>query len=163
MPELLEWLQGTAFGAIARESLYGFQILVGIHLLGLIFSVGILIWVDLRMLGLCMTSYRLSDIYRELSKWFSVGFAVMFLSGIALFAGFAADAYENTFFRIKISIIALAGLNAIAFHFLLKRMPADADLPGRSTAPFVKVAGGASIAFWVIVILCGRMMSYTLF
>lgn len=161
MRSLLEWLEGTGLAAIVSQSLYGFQILVGIHLLGLIFSVGLLLWVDLRMLGLVMPGEPLTAVYRTLSKWFTTGFSIMFLSGVSLFAGFATSAYENTYFRIKIAVIVLAGINAVVFHYLVKRMPADldvADPPG-----FARLAGGFSILLWGIVILCGRMISYTLY
>lgn len=161
MLELLEWLEGTGFASIARESLYGFQILVAIHIVGLIFSVGTLLWVDLRMLGLCLPGQPLSGVYRALARWFVVGFGVMFLSGAALFAGFATSAYENTYFRIKIAVIVLAGINAAVFHAMVKRMPADADAGAPPGA--VRLAGTLSIVFWGVVILCGRMMSYTLF
>ena len=161
MLEILEWLEGTTLAAIARESLYGFQVLVGIHILGLIFSGGVLLWLDLRMIGVCLKGYPLSEVYRALSKWFIVGFSAMFLSGITLFSGFATSAYENVFFRIKILVIILAGINAVTFHVLVRRIPAHADSadPGAS----VRVAGVLSIVFWAAVILCGRMMSYTLF
>jgi hypothetical protein len=162
MLEMLEWLEGTSFGAIARQSLYGFQILVGIHILGIIFSLGTLLWVDLRMVGVCLTRYRLSDVYRTLSPWFVAGFVVMVASGIAIFSGFATSAYENTFFRIKILVMVLAGINALVFHSLLKRIPASAVEASRPPAS-IRAAGFASIAFWTIVLLCGRMMSYTLF
>ena len=161
MPELLEWLEGTALGAIARESLYGFQVLVAIHLLGLIFSVGTLLWMDLRMLGLCLTSQRLEDVYKELSRWFIVGFGIMLLSGTALFAGFATSAYGNVYFRIKIAVMILAGINAIAFHGLLKQNPASVD-SGTPAAP-IRAAGMFSLLAWGVVVFCGRMMSYTLF
>ena len=161
MLELLEWIEGTVLGGIARESLYGFQILVAIHLLGLIFSLGALLWIDLRMLGLCLMTQRLEDVYKELSRWFVAGFTVMFLSGIALFAGFATSAYGNVYFRIKVVVMILAGLNAIAFHLLLRRTPVatDSDAP----AAAIRAAGLLSIAAWGIVAFCGRMMSYTLF
>jgi len=162
MFEMLEWLEGTALGGIARESLYGFQILVAIHIVGLMFSVGTLLWVDLRMLGICLTGSRLSTVYRALSKWFTVGFGVMFLSGIALFAGFATSAYENTYFRIKIVVIMLAGINAIAFHTMVKKLPGDMDTADRPPVA-IRLAGFASIVFWASVIFCGRMISYTLF
>jgi len=161
MLEILEWLEASALGAITRESLYGFPVLVGIHILGLIFSVGILFWVDLRMIGVCLKGYPLIDVYRALSKWFVFGFSVMLLSGFALFAGFATSAYENTFFRIKILVIILAGINAIAFHFLVRRMPAEAASADSMLS--VRLMGIASISFWAVVILCGRMISYTLF
>ncbi len=161
MPELLEWLEGTGIGVIARESLYGFPVLVAIHILGLIFSVGMLLWVDFRMLGVCLRRQPLSAVYRGFSGWLVAGFSAMFLSGAALFAGFATSAYENTYFRIKIVVMVLAGINAVGFHALAKRMPEQAD----STAPSrsVRLAGAVSILSWGVVILCGRMMSYTLF
>jgi hypothetical protein len=159
--ELLQWLEGTSVAAIARESLYGFQILVAIHLIGLIFSVGTLLWVDLRMLGVGLQGARLSIVYRALAPWFIAGFTGMFVSGAVLFAGFATSAYGNTFFRIKIAVILLAGINAIVFHRVLGRVPAAADAaaPGRA----VRLAGSLSLLCWAVVIVCGRMMSYTLF
>lgn len=161
MSDLLEWIEGTGLASIARESLYGFQVLVAIHILGLILSVGMLLWVDLRMLGLALPGERLSAVYRSLSKWFIVGFGVMFLSGATLFAGFATSAYENTFFRIKIAVIVIAGINALVFHSLIKRMPVHTDLDAPSGT--IRLAGILSLLCWGVVILCGRMMSYTLF
>lgn len=161
MTNLLEWIEGTGLASIARESLYGFQVLVAIHILGLIFSVGLLLWVDLRMLGLAIQGERLTTIYRTLSKWFIPAFSVVFLSGAALFAGFATSAFENGYFRIKIALILLAGINALVFHSLLERMPAETD--AAQPPAFTRLAGILSILFWGVVILCGRMMSYTLF
>lgn len=160
--ELCEWLEGTGFGAIARESLYGFQILVGIHILGIALSVGTLLWMDLRMLGLCLTSTRLSVVYRSLAPWFSVGFAIMVVSGAALFAGFASSAYGNTFFRIKLVAMGLAAANALIYHVVTRRMPGAADA-APSPPAVVRLGGIASIALWSVVILAGRMISYTLF
>ncbi len=161
MLELLEWLENTGLGRLARESLYGFQVLVAIHILGLIFSLGLLLWMDLRMLGMCLTQQRLSQVYAALARWFVVGFGVMFVSGAALFAGFATAAYENGFFLFKMAVIAVAGLNALLFHMLQKRLPASADM---GTPPgSVRFAGALSIAFWATVLVCGRILAYTLF
>ena len=161
MLEWLEWVEGTGIGRIARESLYGFQILVAIHILGLIFSVGTLLWVDLRMLGLCLQGRGLSEIHRALSRWFIAGFSIMFVSGVALFAGFATSAYGNVFFRVKVVAIILAGINAAVFHGLVQRMPLRADTDPPSWA--VRLAGALSLGSWAVVIVCGRLISYTLF
>jgi len=161
MTALLEWLESSSLGAIARESLYGFQILVAIHLLALGLSIGLLLWIDLRMLGVCLTDRKLSEIYRALAKWFIAGFGVMFLSGFALFSGFATSAYANGYFRVKLAVIVLAGINALVFHRLIARAPAHVDA-GMPTGA-IRTAGLLSIGFWTVVILCGRMLSYTLF
>lgn len=60
--EILEWIEATPVGALARESAYGFQILVAIHIVGLVFSVGTLVWFDLRLLGFPMQGYPVSAV-----------------------------------------------------------------------------------------------------
>ena len=160
--EICEWLEATALGAIARESLYGFQILVGVHILGLILSVGLLLWVDLRMVGVSLTAVRLSEVYRSISPWFLAGFCVMFLSGVAIFAGFATSAYDNRAFRIKLVALALAGINALIFHAIAKEMSGVPDASRRPPTR-VRIAGLVSVILWATVILSGRMMSYTMF
>jgi hypothetical protein len=62
-----EWLQSTALATWVQESAYGFPIVVAVHLLGLIFSVGTLLWVDVRMLGLGLRELRVSEVYRALA------------------------------------------------------------------------------------------------
>jgi hypothetical protein len=160
--EWCEWLEGTAPAVWARESPYGFQVLVAIHLLGLIFSVGTLLWLDLRLFGIAMLRARVSGLYRSLAPWFLGGFVAMFVSGLVLFAGFATAAYGNLFFRIKLATLVLAGVNAVLFHFTIGRaMPAWDDWH-RPPLP-VRFAGLSSVVLWTIVILAGRMMSYTMF
>jgi hypothetical protein len=159
---ILEWLESTAPAVFVRESLYGFPILVGIHILGLIFSVGTLLWVDLRLLGVSLIRARVSEVYRGLAPWFLSGFVVMILTGATLFAGFATSAYANVYFRIKVIALVLAGANALAFHALLQRGSAVWDEAPRPPVA-VRLAGLASIVLWTIVILAGRMISYTMF
>jgi len=160
--EICEWLETTALGAIAPATLYGFQVLVGIHILGLTLSVGTLLWVDLRMIGVSLTAGRLSEVYRSISPWFLFGFSAMFVSGVTLFAGFATSAYGNTAFRIKMLALVLAGTNALIFHVMSKGMSTDSDAAQRPPA-LVRAAGLVSIILWATVILSGRMMSYTMF
>ena len=160
--EVCEWLESTTIGVLVRESAYGFPILVGIHILGLVFSVGTLLWVDLRLLGLGLQGERVSEIYRGLSAWFLTGFAVMLASGGMLFTGFATLAYGNVYFRIKIAAMLLAGVNALVFHMLTQKASPTWDAAPRPPSP-VRLAGLASIVLWAAVILSGRMISYTMF
>jgi hypothetical protein len=160
--EICKWLESTALAVLVRESSYGFPILVGIHILGLILSVGTLLWVDLRLLGVSLASGRVSEGYRGLAPWFGGGFLVMFLSGATLFAGFATAAYANLYFRIKVVALVLAGLNALAFHVLTQRGSTAWDTAPRPPAA-VRLAGLISIVLWTVVILAGRLISYTMF
>jgi hypothetical protein len=145
-----------------RESLYGFQLLVAAHLLGLMLSVGLLLWVDLRLIGASLQQYRVQTVYRSLAPWFLCGFAVMLISGASLFVGFATDAYGNLYFRIKIVALVLAGANALCFHFVTQAGAVAWDDAAKPPA-LVRVAGFVSIVLWAAVILSGRMISYTMF
>ena len=159
---LCEWLENTPVGVLVRESLYGFQVLAAIHILSLTVSVGTLVWFDLRLAGLSMPRYPVATLYRRLMPWMLAGFSLMFLSGALLFTGFAAKAYGNVYFRLKLTAIGLAGLNALFYHFVTERRIAQWNDAARPPA-FARMAGIISIVAWAIVIMAGRMMSYTLF
>ena len=157
-----EWLQSTALATWVQESAYGFPIVVAVHLLGLIFSVGTLLWVDVRMLGLGLRELRVSEVYHGLAPWFLVGFVAMLASGATLFTAYATSAYSNAYFRIKLVALLLAGANALVFHFITQKQSAQwDDAPHPPLA--VRTAGLASVILWATVILAGRMMSYTMF
>jgi hypothetical protein len=160
--QICEWLEATAVGVIVRESLWGFQTTVAIHILGLTLSVGVIVWFDLRLLGASMTGCPVSMVYRRLIPVAFVGFVLMFASGLALATAYATDAYVNGFFRIKMAALLLAGLNALVYHRVTERRIAEWDRAPRPPRA-ARLAGLTSIVLWAIVILSGRMMSYTMF
>src|SRR4029077_13997030 len=113
---LCEQIEATSLGVFVRESLWGFPILVAIHIIGLVFSVGLVVWLDLRLLGVSMTGVPVSRVYRRLMPFAFIGFTVMALSGVTLLTGFATAAYKNPYFRTKLLGLLLAGLNAFVYH-----------------------------------------------
>ena len=160
--KLCEWLEGTQIGTLVRESLWGFQILAAIHILGLTVSVGTFVWFDLRLLGVSMQRCRVSEVYRRLAPWALSGFASMFMTGGLLFSGFATKAYGNPYFRIKAAALVLAGMNALTYHLVTEREIARWDEAARPSRP-ARMAALMSILLWAVVIMAVRMMSYTMF
>jgi hypothetical protein len=160
--EICERLEATFIGTLVRESAYGFPIVVALHILGLTLSVGTLLWFDLRLLGVSMRGCRVSDVYRRLAPWLLSGFALMFSTGAILFTAYATSAYGNLYFRIKVAAMVLAGVNALVYHFTSERAIAGWDEAVRPPLP-ARIAGLTSIVVWTVVILAGRMMSYTMF
>jgi hypothetical protein len=160
--DVCEWLESTPVARLIQESAYGFPIVVAVHILGLTFSVGMLLWVDVRMLGVTLRGLRISEVYRGLAPWFLAGFALMLISGAMLFTAFATSAYANVYFRLKMILLLAAGLNALVFHWVTQRGLATWDNASRPPAS-VRLAGLASLVVWAAVILAGRMMSYTMF
>ena len=159
---ICEWLASTPLASMIQESAYGFPIVVALHLFGLTLSVGTLLWVDLRLLGVALGQLRVSEVYRGLAPWFFAGFAVMLVTGATLFTAYATLAYGNVFFRVKLAAIALAGVNAAVLHFATQRTSAEWDATARPPIG-ARAAGLISIILWVAVMLAGRMMSYTMF
>ena len=160
--QICEWLESTRLAELVTQSTYGFPIVVAIHLLGLGLSVGTVIWFDLRLLGRVLISTPVSEVYRRLAPVMMTGFAVMFGSGAVIFTGYAAAAYNNPYFRLKLAMIALAGLNAAVFHLYTQRRLTGWDAWAHPPAA-ARAAGAISIASWIVVVLAGRMMSYTMF
>ena len=147
------WLSETALSTYIKESLWGFQILVGVHIIALTVSVGTIIWFDLRLLGASLPGTAASKVYRQIIPLSTVGFIVMFVTGSLLFTAYPTEAYRNVFFRTKVAAIVLAGVNAVVYHAFSARHNGLVE-----QARGARVAGGISLALWTLVILCGRMI-----
>lgn len=157
------WLSETALSTYIKESLWGFQIIVGLHILALTVSVGTIIWFDLRLLGASLPGTAASKVYRQLIPLATAGFIVMFVTGGLLFTAYPVEAYHNVFFRTKVAVIALAGVNALVYHAFSAGRAEQIERETGVLPRGARAAGGLSLALWTIVILCGRMISYTLY
>jgi hypothetical protein len=161
LQSLAAWLETTNIALFVRESAYGFPIVVGIHISGLMLSLGLMVWFDLRLLGLVWTTTPVSMVYRRIIPWAGTGFAVMFISGGILFTSYATDAIVNTAFRVKLLAIAVAGVNALIYHLRTERR-GQWDAEPRPPAA-ARAAGLISIFAWSVVLFSGRIISYTMF
>ena len=121
---LAEALEQTPLGSAIAESRYAFPIIEGIHLIGLSLSVGLLFLIDLRLIGVLFKRVPVADILRQLRFWVLGGFAAIFLSGGLLFFAEASTVLASPAFAFKLVFIALAGLNAGYFEFVIARRPA---------------------------------------
>ena len=153
-----QWLEGTTAASLVRDSQWGFQIVVAMHIVGLTLSVGMILWFDLRLLGGFLEYRDEAIVYRRLIPWAAAGFGLMFLSGGLLLAAYATAAYINVYFRLKLVALLLAGINALAYHQWASSR--GAEIRPRWVA---RAVGLASIAAWATVIVAGRLMSYTMF
>jgi multidrug transporter EmrE-like cation transporter len=159
---IAESLEQTQIALLVRESLWGFQVTVGLHILGMILSVGTIVWMDLRLLGVSMRRVPVSVAYRQLMPWAGAGFVVMMVTGSMLLMAYATNAYENPYFRAKVLALALAGANALVYHATIERRIDQWDGLPRPPLP-ARMAGLFSILLWAGVVLAGRMTAYTLY
>jgi len=156
----LNWLQNTAWATSLKESTLVFPLVEGSHLLALSFSVGMVMVLDLRLLRVCLRARPAAVVMRELMPWSLTGFAVMLGTGFALFASQAVSAWSNPFFRVKMILLVLSGLNAL--YYQVRYYPRMAEWDRDGTPAGVRVIAILSLIFWIGVIACGRTMAYEL-
>lgn len=156
---LIHWINETAFSQYLRESDVAFPLTEAIHLIGLGISVGVVLWVDLRLLGLGMKHARLTEVVARLEPWAIGGFAVMFVSGLLLFLGKPENYYSTTAFKVKMILLPFAGLNVLVFHRRI--LPGVASWDHAAVAPWQgRLVGIVSITLWIIIIVLGRLTAY---
>jgi hypothetical protein len=158
--QLISWLNETAFSVWLRESELAFPLTEAIHLIGLGISVGTVLWIDLRLLGLTMRRERVTDVIARLEPWAIAGFVVMFVSGALLFLGKPESYYTTTAFRIKFMLLPLAGLNVLFFHKRVFPSIANWDEPGDRLPWSARFVGFASVSLWLVIIVLGRWTAY---
>src|SRR5580704_2624827 len=117
----LQWLYDTHFSGMMRESLWAEPIVETIHVLTLTLFLGFAVLLDLRLLGVAMKRRRVSEVIGQLNPWLIGGFVVMVASGILLFSGDPVSFYTTIFFKIKMILIVLAGLNVLVFNATIGR------------------------------------------
>ena len=80
---------------------------------------------DLRLLGLAMKRVPASEVIGRLVPWAKAGFVIMAITGLLLFYAIPVRTYQSIFFRAKVAMLILAGLNVWLFHSRVERRVAD--------------------------------------
>jgi hypothetical protein len=158
----LEWLASTHYSVALHESLFMYPLIESTHVLALTLFVGLAVMLDLRLLGLTLNNVPVSEMLDRVLPWTKAGFVVMIVTGLLLFYAIPVRNYQNIFFRIKVVMLLLAGLNVWLFHSRVERRVADWDLD--PVAPKgARVAAVVSIVLWAGIVVAGRMIAYNWF
>ena len=157
-----QWLDETYWSTRLHESLWGYPLTESTHVWALALFVGFAVLLDLRLLGWALPRVPVSEVARRLLPWTRAGFVVMVVTGFMLFYAIPVRSYQNIFFRVKIILLILAGLNAFLFHNgIFKRVASwDKQIP---PPPRARFAGAASLLLWAMIIFAGRMIAYNWF
>jgi len=94
--------------------------------------------------------------------WTVAGFVVMIVSGALLFYAIPVRSYHSIFFRIKVVLLVLAGVNAWVFHGGIWRRRTSWDMD-RVPPARARVAGAVSLVLWAAIIVAGRLIAYNWF
>ena len=162
MLDFCRWLGSTPWSIALHESIWVYPIVESVHVLTLCLFLGLVIMIDLRLLGVTMLRTPASNIVRPLNAWALAGFVIMVISGSLLFYANPAKTYLNIFFRMKLVFMALAGANTAVFQWTMSGNMREWDLdpvpPARA-----RLAGGISLLLWAGIVVAGRMIAYNWF
>jgi hypothetical protein len=159
MWDLLTWIDSTQLAETIRISLWIFPALEIAHVAAIAIVLGSIARVDLRLGGLASRDRSISEISHEMLPWTWISFALATLFGVLLFVGQPLRYAEVAFFDVKLLLIALAGINMLVFEYVTRRGIGRWD---REPMPpvQVRIAGGLSLAFWISVLVCGRLIGF---
>jgi len=150
-----QWMEvNLPGGTYLRESTFGFSFLLTAHVVAMCWFFGLILMMDLRLVGVANLRTRVEEISPRLLPWQVVGFIVMTITGGMLFWAQPLRYFGKTFFWWKMGLMVLAGVNAGIIHLITKK--SDAAWDSRAA----KVSGAASIVLWVGVLALGRLVAY---
>lgn len=129
--------------------------------MALALSVGLIVIFDLRLLGIAFSSESASTIMKQFVPWSLPGFVVMFVTGILLLIAQAEKVYLNTFFRFKLLLLLLAGINAVAYQVKFYPKMLEWDKTGMVPRG-AQISAALSLVLWAGIIALGRTMAYEL-
>jgi len=120
---------------------------------------GMILVTDLRILGWALRDVPVSDIIRQTRIWKRIGFVIMVSCGILLAGAKLVSYYDNPYFQIKMTLLALVGVHAWVFHRSVYANPEALDR-APSVPRAAKLAAWLSMILWVGILSNGRWIAY---
>lgn len=128
-----------------------------IHFFGLCLLFGSLLIVDLRTVGFARkVPIKAADTLIAITL---IGFTLNVMTGVMFVVGDPGRYFVNIAFKIKMTAIVIAGLNAL-FYFIAVQPKIRAGMDSKDLPAYAKVVAVLSLLLWTSVIVLGRMIPY---
>src|ERR1700756_2359954 len=111
-----EQLGETDWSVALHESEIAYSVIESLHVWSMCLFFGMTSLFDLRLLGWTMRGVPVSEVIRRVLPWTVAGFIFMVITGTLLFYAIPLRSYQNLFFRTKMVLMAIAGINVLIFH-----------------------------------------------
>jgi hypothetical protein len=156
LDHLLSALQDSAFANWVQQSAYPF--VITFHAIGLATLVGLLVVIDLRVLGFARALPL--PALRRLMTVIWIGFWVNAISGTMLFSIDAKKDFYSNLFRIKLSAIALGLIIGSTIKSKVLNAAGAHAAPTADTSTQAKALAVLSLLCWLGAIISGRLLAY---
>src|SRR6202050_2503811 len=156
----LKFLESSGLATRIRDSFFLFHLLESAHVLGLALVFRTISIVDLRLLGIAPTQRSFQRMLSDILKWTWAAFALTALTGALMFITNAGVYYHNFFFRTKMLLLVLAGINMAVFELTARRTVDSWDkYPAAPRSG--KAVAVVSIVLWIGIVFMGRIIGFT--
>ena len=161
LERILQGLQDTSIATAIREGESLFPWIECVHVLALTLVIGSIAIVDLRLLGLASRERSVVQTTASVLPVTWTAFVFAALTGGLLFASNATTYAHNSYFQVKMALIAVAGLNMAVYHLLLTT-GADSWHTAALTPLRARLVGGLSLCLWIAIAAFGRWVGFTI-
>jgi hypothetical protein len=157
-PAIFVALEQSGFAAAIRQSPWLYPAANIGHIVALVFFVGAVAIMDVRLLGGLATTAPGPLLVR--ARAFAVAALIgMAITGFMLFSAEASHLAVNPVFQLKAALVGAGLVNVALYEFMARRvvdkLPPGATMPSRA-----RMAGLLSLVIWVAVAACGRSIAY---
>jgi hypothetical protein len=114
-----EALQHAGWVSTLASSRWLYGLVSVVHYSAVFLCVGTIVLLNLRILGVADRNQALSVLAGQLRPWIWIGFGAVAVSGLLLFAVEAGDFAAVTPFRLKMLVMVLAVVSALAIEWSL--------------------------------------------
>ncbi|MYB54228.1 MAG: hypothetical protein F4X77_18820 [Acidobacteriia bacterium] len=152
---VFQWLEDTTIGVVIRESLWLFPVIEAVHLLALALIGGMILVVDLRLLGFGIRSQSSAALATSLHPWLVGGLITMVATGVPMFLSEAIKCYYSPPFWYKMCFFAVA----LLYTFTVRKRVAAADAVALGPV-WGRLSALTSLALWFCVGFSGRWIAF---
>jgi hypothetical protein len=152
-------LQSADIATALRESQLMYPFVMTGHLAGMALFGGMIFMTDLRLLGLGMKSYSITEVVTSLRPWKHLGITLVATCGIFLAWAKAEKYLGNPYFQIKMTILSLIIIHSLYFRKSVYRNTEELDRLPQVTGK-AKTAAILSMILWIGMVAAGRWIAY---
>jgi uncharacterized membrane protein len=150
---IFRFFDDSWIGNLIADSNWLFPAIEAVHIVALALLLGAILVLNLRLLGLKLTSKPVGQLARELSPWVFCSLVIILATGVLLFASEAMKSYASVPFQIKMVML----FTAIVFHYTIYGRLTRAD---EAKSAWAKLAAVISIVLWTGVGAAGRAIGF---
>lgn len=158
LAEGLTALQELAPIAALRSGRWSYAAVNAAHIVGLALLFGAIVPLDLRLMG-WRRSVPIAVLARLLLPAAIGGLCLAIAAGFVLFSTRAVEYAALTLFQVKMALVACGIANALLLH-RAAQWEAVRTVTAAMPPVRLRAAGALSIALWLLVIVCGRMLAF---